>query len=987
MKKNLHFLFAVLFNICAMSVSAETTTLDAVVNYDSGIKNVHVDYTTTLADGTVLGFYESVFGSDVIFCGAISTKKELSIPDSIRVKSWYGDDMITLPVKSIGSSYDTSYIDFERAPSVTSLILPKSIEGVYILPSCVTTIHAQGYIENVSTSVLADIDRILVPKETLESYYQNSSWRDHVLINEEGTELLKLTINMTKVGEFAQLLLQQTGNWYKVNELTVVGKLNEDDLNVFKRMRQLTKLDLSKAIIEEIPNDFSQSGGMGLGLLQEVKLPEVNRIGVNAFSYCGKLKSVILPKVNTIGANAFAHCGFVDFSIPEGVTEIGDYAFSQCENLRSIVIPSSVTEISNGCFYGCENLSSVTIPSSVHRIGESAFCQTNITSVILPCVQRIEDYAFSRCEQLKSIVFGEGLTDIDANAFSSCTALTEVDLPSTLKRVYLAFNACSNIKKVTCRAVVPPSHTNFMLSGCDMTDVKLYVPTMSIDKYRASEEWRNFYTILPQTDKVKDLYIYDEVTVSDVSGIASDCSLNLNWVEQKSNYYSSTYKIGSLDYNGDSEFKMSKYQQSHYLVYDYQYAHLTSLIANGQMSADAVSTSLECPNSSVWYFISLPYDTKVSDITYSKDCRFVIRKYSGADRAMQTGDTWKDLTLDSIMHAYEGYILRCSKGNVSFTFPATDNKNNVFAKENVTIPLKEYVGEFEHNRSWNLIGNPYPCYFDSRKMDFMAPFMVWNDDYERYDAYSPLDDDYILRPTQAFFVQRPVDQSSIVFNKEGRQKDDVAKSISVETKSRRAKSVQNREVLNFSLRYGQKEDHTRIVLNEDASRKYELGKDASKFIEGTNGSTLIYSVENGVRYAINERSVDDCIAQLGFYAEDDGEYTIVLNSTQSVPVTLIDNETHAERELNEGYTFNAVKGFSDNRFTLVFGETTGVVQPELARTTIHMANGDVSTDVPCTIYGMDGRVVAVVAAGESISLATGVYIVSSKDVKRKIVVK
>lgn len=45
MKKNLHFLFAVLFNICAMSVSAETTTLDAVVNYDSGIKNVHVDYT------------------------------------------------------------------------------------------------------------------------------------------------------------------------------------------------------------------------------------------------------------------------------------------------------------------------------------------------------------------------------------------------------------------------------------------------------------------------------------------------------------------------------------------------------------------------------------------------------------------------------------------------------------------------------------------------------------------------------------------------------------------------------------------------------------------------------------------------------------------------------------------------------------------------------------------------------------------------------
>ena len=112
-----------------------------------------------------------------------------------------------------------------------------------------------------------------------------------------------------------------------------------------------------------------------------------------------------------------------------------------------------------------------------------------------------------------------------------------------------------------------------------------------------------------------------------------------------------------------------------------------------------------------------------------------------------------------------------------------------------------------------------------------------------------------------------------------------------------------------------------------------------------------------------------------------------MNSSLSVPVTLIDNEAQTESVLSEGYTFNAVKGFTDNRFMLVFGEATGIVQSELTQTTIHVGNGAVSAQAPCTIYGMDGRVVAEVAAGESISLAKGLYVISSKDVKRKIVVK
>lgn len=1000
MKRNLHLLLAVLLSISAMSLSAETTIVSVVSNTESGI--AEANYVATLSDGTILGFqtdYDAAY-----FCGAISALASLSVPDSIRYES--SGRKTTLPVTTIGSKrggfydgYNYSYkynLDLEQAPNITSLTLPASISSISALSSQIKILHINGELTTVQNNdIWANLERILVPSNLLDYYYsQEKDWYKYILINVEGTDPLKLTINMTKAGEFAQLLLQQTDNWYKVNELTVVGMLNEDDLNVFKRMRQLTRLDLSNAIIEDIPNDFSLEDYMGFGLLQELILPEINNIGNYAFYNCPRLTKITMPKVTSIGTSAFYACGMTEISIPEGVASIADGAFS-CSKIQKIIIPSSINTISRSCFYQCKSLTSVTLPSSITTIESWAFAETPLTSIDLPKVQTIDQSAFYNCQQLKSLSLGEGLRAIGNSAFSNCSLLTEVKLPGTIKDVsYSVFSGCSNIKKVTCHAVLPPNQKDgFMLSGCDMTNVKLYVPAISIDKYRASDGWKNFYTILAQPDKVKDLFIDDEVIISDVSGIASDCSLNLDWKWDQTSYYDSSYKIGCLDYNGDAVFQMYEYQQNYNLgnsgwssMSYYQDAHLTSLIVNGPMNADVVSTTLECPSSDMWYFISLPYDTKVSDITYSKDCRFVIRKYSGANRALLTGDTWQNLTSDDIIHAYEGYILRCSENEVSFRFPAADNKNNVFAKDDVTIPLNEYIGEFDHNRSWNLIGNPYPCYFDSRKMEFTAPFMVWNSYNNRYDAYSPVDDDYILRPTQAFFVQRPIDQASITFHKDGRQKDDVAQSSSEDGKPRKVASFQHREVLNFSMLHNQHEDHTRIVLNEEASTNYELGKDAPKFIDGENGSMLFYTIDNGLKFAINERSIDDGIAQLGFFAEEEGEYTISLKSS-AVPVMLIDHEQQIETSMNEDYTFNARQGFSDNRFTLILGEATGIEQIEIAKQSIQMDNGMLVTNIPCTINSLDGRLVSKSKAGECIHLPKGIYIVSGKDVKRKIVVK
>lgn len=76
--------------------------------------------------------------------------------------------------------------------------------------------------------------------------------------------------------------------------------------------------------------------------------------------------------------------------IPDGVVSIGDGAFKN-KKLTSIVIPRSVQVIGHYAFCGCKKLTSIEIPSSVYSIGDYAFkdCK-NLTAIEIPnSVRRI----------------------------------------------------------------------------------------------------------------------------------------------------------------------------------------------------------------------------------------------------------------------------------------------------------------------------------------------------------------------------------------------------------------------------------------------------------------------------------------------------------------------------------------------------------------------------------------------------------------------
>lgn len=109
--------------------------------------------------------------------------------------------------------------------------------------------------------------------------------------------------------------------------------------------------------------------------------------------------------------------------------------------------------------YGDEKYSGeITIPESVFydgkefsvvAIGAFAFSEcTELTSVALPSsLLSIGDYAFKGCTSLNSIVVPNSVTSIGSNAFDGCTNLASVTLSNSLKSIeYYTFYNCRSLR-------------------------------------------------------------------------------------------------------------------------------------------------------------------------------------------------------------------------------------------------------------------------------------------------------------------------------------------------------------------------------------------------------------------------------------------------------------------------------------------------------------------------------------------------------------
>jgi len=396
-----------------------------------------------------------------------------------------------------------------------------------------------------------------------------------------------------------------------------------------------------------------------------------------------------------------------------------------------------------------------------------------------------------------------------------------------------------------------------------------------------------------------------------------------------------------------------------------------------------------------YYFVTFPFDVKISDITFPElqdkcTMEVVCMEFDGAKRATAGGyGYWRQLSANEVLHANHGYLIEfigkfSNNENSIYSYKQTTlrlkamdtgNKQQLFTNGDVTVPLTAYPSQYKHCESWNHIGNPYPCFYDIRYLDFTAPITVF--DGFSYYAFSPLDDEYYLYPNETFFVQCPEDSISITFSKDGRLHNDPGglwqlKYAPARNAAKRQAGDSERRVYNFNLSSETGHDRTRIVLNEEASTAYELAHDAAKMM-GRGNKPQLYVLDGGIQYAINERPLAEGMVYLGMIFPETGSYTLSLqdNPDEQMAVVLTDLQTGAETDLTEtAYTFDANSGSVANRFSVRFAK----------KGTNAIPHTNASYGEP-VYYDMQGRILP------SAPTQSGIYILRQGQTSHKVIVK
>lgn len=475
-----------------VKAEGETIEVKLSANVDFEVAMPDVDWieqvsSRALTDHTLYFKVAENDGEESRSAEIVFIDKDFQVSDSILINQQV--EMVVAELKTAGTLKNVLGNKYKEITSL-KVVGPINGDDVYVLRKM---LGASSFSEaDWGKLAVLDLSEASIIKGG--DYYYGDFYTSDNIIGESmfykcnNLQEISLPQNVVSIEHYAFYGCSEMSKITMFEEVTSIGWYAFSECKSIKNIVLPDKIDVIN------PYAFSRCTN-----LESVVIPN-GRIGHSCFYSCTSLSAVVIGDgVDSIEEDAFFRCDALSTIIMgNGITKVGKDAFAECStsisvtvnslsswlkiefenseanpmwyggNLYSndklvteLIVPETNDSIKPYAFYGCKSIKNIEIPKNVTFIGNEAFFGIPLTSCVIPDnVTSIGKGAFSECDSLITITFGNGIKEIPSNVLAGCTSLTEVQFGKNVKQIaHDTFGVSSKlpIRKVVCYATVPPT--------------------------------------------------------------------------------------------------------------------------------------------------------------------------------------------------------------------------------------------------------------------------------------------------------------------------------------------------------------------------------------------------------------------------------------------------------------------------------------------------------------------------------------------------
>ena len=230
---------------------------------------------------------------------------------------------------------------------------------------------------------------------------------------------------------------------------------------------------------------------------------EMTEIADSTFANCEQLASVQMPQsITTISSSAFLNCKALEEIDLTNVTTINTSAFSG-SGLKRVTVSPSVQYVGSGIFAGCNSIEEMTVPfTEKTRIaqyfgGYSSSVPSSLKKVTVNGGRNVESGAFDGCTRVNEIILGSSVVYIEYGSISYLSELRKLVIGENVSDIESgAILDCVRLYEICnlsgCSLIKGSGNATYALEVTTAVDS---APTMEIDGYKFAKYDGTWYLI------------------------------------------------------------------------------------------------------------------------------------------------------------------------------------------------------------------------------------------------------------------------------------------------------------------------------------------------------------------------------------------------------------------------------------------------------------------------------------------------------------